>query len=87
VPLNITLDVPATRFVFVHFHIFKNGGTTIESVLRREFGEGFASLHGPSENSILTGEDLACFPRARPAGSAVSSHRLRYPLPVIPGVV
>src|ERR1700685_1569283 len=31
---NVTLDVPGTRFVIVHYHIFKNGGSPIEYVFR-----------------------------------------------------
>jgi hypothetical protein len=84
---NVTLDVPGTRFVIVHYHIFKNGGSTIESILRREFGDGFATLHGPDDNSILTGDHLAAFLREHCGISAVSSHHLRYPRPAIPGMV
>ncbi len=81
------LDVPATRFVFVHYHIFKNGGTTIESVLRREFGPGFAAVHGPSDGAVLDGKSLTRFLRRQPALSAVSSHHLRYPKPAARGCV
>jgi hypothetical protein len=82
-----TLDVPATRFVFVHYHIFKNGGTTIESILRREFGERFATVHGPAADSVLDGKRLTEFLRQNPCIGAVSSHHLRYPKPVTPGWV
>lgn len=84
---NFTLDVPGTRFVIVHYHIFKNGGSTIEAILQREFGDRFATLHGPDDNSILTGDDLAVFLRAHPGISAVSSHHLRYPWPAMPGTI
>jgi hypothetical protein len=82
-----TLEVPATRFVFVHYHIFKNGGTTIESILRREFGERFATVHGPAADSVLDGKRLTEFLRQSPCIGAVSSHHLRYPKPVTPGWV
>ena len=85
-PATFILEVPATRYVFVHYHIFKNGGTTIESILQREFGEGFATLHGPDSNSILNGGDLSRFLCEHPGISAVSSHHLRYPLPAVPGI-
>jgi hypothetical protein len=83
---NVTLDVPRTRFVVVHYHIFKNGGSTIESILRREFGTGFTMLHGPGPNSILSGDDLGAFLRDYEV-SAISSHHLRYPLPALPCTV
>jgi hypothetical protein len=81
------LDVPATRFVFVHYHIFKNGGTTIESILRREFGTGFATVHGPADGAVLDGKSLTRFLRRHATISAVSSHHLRYPKPVARGWV
>jgi len=82
-----TLDISRTRFIFVHYHIFKNGGTTIESILRREFGGGFTTVHGPAHDSVLNGKELTEFLRQRPNISAVSSHHLRYPKPVVPGWV
>jgi len=82
-----TLDVPATRFIFVHYHIFKNGGTTIESILRREFGAGFATVHGRADDSVLDGRSLIEFLRQQPGISAVSSHHFRYPKPAVPGWV
>ena len=75
------------RYVVVHYHIFKNGGTTIETILEREFGDGFATLHGPDADATLTGSDLAEFLQAYPNIAAVSSHHLRYPKPNIPHVV
>jgi hypothetical protein len=81
------LDVPATRFVFVHYHIFKNGGTTIESILQREFAAGFTTVHGPSDGAVLDGKSLTRFLRRNPTISAVSSHHLRYPKPAAPGWV
>jgi hypothetical protein len=82
-----TVDVPAVRFVVVHYHIFKNGGTTIESVLRREFGGGFATVHGPADGSVLDAKGLTTFLRGHPEVSAVSSHHLRYPKPEVRGWV
>jgi hypothetical protein len=70
------------RWVLLHCHIFKNAGSTIEYVFRRCFGERFATLHGPVEDSTVTGPALASFLDANPEIAAVSSHHLRYPLPV-----
>src|SRR5262249_7746941 len=70
-----------------HYHIFKNGGSTIEYALRRTFGKRFARLHGPDVNSTLNGQDVARFLLAHPEISAISSHHLKYPKPVMPGVI
>ena len=85
--IDHTLKVPAVRFIFVHYHIFKNGGTTIESILRREFGSGFATVHGPGAGSVLDAKGLTKFLRLHPGISAVSSHHLRYPKPQVRGWV
>jgi hypothetical protein len=65
--------------VLVHYHIFKNGGSTIDYVLEREFQSQFTTLHGPEPSSTLTKSDLHEFLVAHPSIRAVSSHHLRYP--------
>jgi len=75
------VPVAPTRYVLVHYHIFKNGGSTIESILEREFGEAFTTLHGPSSDCVLDGETLVHFLAGHPAVTAVSSHHLKYPKP------
>lgn len=71
------------RFVVVHYHIFKNAGTSVERVLEREFPGAFARLHGPLPDATLDADDLAAFLKDHPAVQAVTSHHLRYPLPVL----
>jgi hypothetical protein len=70
-------DTPAP--IVVHYHIFKNAGSTVEYVLRREFHEFFSTLEGPHPDSILTYPDLLRFMQSNPLLRAVSSHHLRYP--------
>lgn len=86
-PLDITVLTARPRFVVVHFHIFKNAGTTIEHILEREFPGSFARLHGPVPEATLDAEDLAAFLRDQPAVRAVTSHHLRYPLPAVRNTV
>src|SRR5438045_5465882 len=77
----------ANRFVLFHFHIFKNAGTTIEFALRRAFNDRFTLLDGQDANSVLSGSDAAAFLLGNPEIVAISSHHLKYPKPVVPGVV
>jgi Sulfotransferase family len=79
--------VSSARFVLLHYHIFKNAGSTIEYAMRRFFGKRFATLHGPGPNSILSGEDMAAFLTSHPEIAAISSHHVKYPKPVAPGVI
>ena len=69
------------RYVVVHYHIFKNGGTTLELILEREFSERFATLHGQGRDAVLDAGDLLEFLEQHPGITAVSSHHLRYPKP------
>jgi hypothetical protein len=78
---DITIAAPPIRYILVHYHIFKNGGTTIESILQREFPGAFATVHGPTAGATLDARQLASFLKDNQAVSAVSSHHLRYPKP------
>jgi hypothetical protein len=74
--------VAPTRCVILHYHTFKNGGSTIESVLEREFAARFATIHGSHPDDTLDSADLEEFLLRQPEIAAVSSHHLRYPKPV-----
>ena len=81
--LDATLTSTNPRFVIVHYHIFKNGGSTIEAILEREFGHRFATLHDTTASATLNSRHVASFLRRHPQISAISSHHLRYPKPAI----
>ena len=85
--MDFRVPVAATRFLIVHYHIFKNGGSTIASILEREFPNGFATVHGPEDVSVLDEASLADFVSRNAAIQAISSHHLRYPKPVLPNTV
>lgn len=75
------MSAPPARHVIVHFHMFKNGGRTIEAILQREFRARYATAHGSHVSSALDAVDIAAFLDAHPNAAALSSHHLRYPLP------
>jgi Sulfotransferase family len=75
------------RWVLLHYHIFKNAGSTIESVLQRSFGSRFATLDGPDAGSTLNPPEIISFLEAHPDLAAISSHQIRYPKPVAPQLV
>jgi len=68
------------RNVIVHFHIFKNGGTSFDHALKREFKKGFAEFDGKAANSVHLPEEIAAYLHANPQVRALSSHHLRFPL-------
>jgi len=81
--------VPAlsNRFVLIHYHIFKNAGSTIEYALERAFGNQFVTLHGPQPDSLLSAPDVTAFLSDHSEVVALSSHHLKYPKPDAPGFV
>jgi hypothetical protein len=76
------MPVEGARRVLVHYHIFKNGGSTIEYILHRAFPGRTATLHGRDPDAVLDAADLMKFLNQYPGVAAVSSHHLRYPKPV-----
>lgn len=76
--------MPSRRTVVVHYHIFKNAGTTLDSVLGRALGPAY-SFEQEDPDSSLHAEDLAALLNARPEIRYVTSHALRPPRPSIPG--
>jgi hypothetical protein len=69
------------RTVIVHYHIFKNAGSSVDRLLHMAFGTGWASLEGSSPTSLLRPHDLSTFVEERAGIVAVSSHLLRPPSP------
>jgi hypothetical protein len=85
--IDVKIMARKMRFVVVHYHIFKNAGTSVERILEREFPGGFARLHGPTADSTLDAEDLEVFLDENPTIQAVTSHHLRYPAPSLRNAV
>jgi hypothetical protein len=73
------------RFVILHYHIFKNAGSTAEDILDHSFGERFGTLDTSLDAGLIQTVDLIRYLEERPAIRAFSSHQIRYPLPEAPG--
>jgi hypothetical protein len=70
------------RQVILHYHIFKNAGTTVESILKNNFRARFARFDSDDHNSTLSNGALLEFLAVHPEIVAVTSHHLRPPKPV-----
>jgi len=84
---TLILPGPDLRFVVVHYHIMKNAGSTVVSILEREFGNGFYDIHRAAASDVIGPDDLAGFIAAHPDARAITSHHIRYPLPQVPSVI
>jgi hypothetical protein len=72
------------RFVLLHYHFFKNAGTTIEEILAHSFGH-FARLDNPDPDQPISNRTLLEFLERNPLIQAVSSHHIHYPVPEVKG--
>jgi len=72
------------RCVLLHYHFFKNAGTTIEEILAQSFGH-FARLDNPDPDQPLSNVQLLEFLERNPLLEAVSSHHIHYPVPRVKG--
>src|SRR5258708_954427 len=73
------------RFVILHYHIFKNAGSTIENILDEYFGERFCRVDTADHDACFSNGALLSHLHDYPHLSAVSSHQIRYPVPTAPG--
>jgi hypothetical protein len=74
------------RQVIVHYHIFKNAGSTFDSMLEKTFGKLWINHDKEHPAAHITSAELGAFLRSRPELLAVSSHHAVLPLPEVPGV-
>lgn len=70
------------RPVVIHYHLFKNAGTSVDSTLKANFGATWTSIE---REPILTPAALRQFLSQRPWVSVVSSHTAQLPPPRLPG--
>jgi len=82
--LGLKRKKAAKRNVLVHFHIFKNGGTTFDFALKREFRRKFAEFDGNRPRYSHLPNEIAAYLTANSHVEALSSHHLRFPLPEVP---
>ncbi len=80
------MNQPATRQIIVHYHIFKNAGSTVDHLLQNNFGKAWLAFDGQQAHSRIPPEELASFIQEHPEAKAISSHNAILPAPTIPGI-
>jgi len=68
------------RHVAIHYHLFKNAGSSIDKILENGFGANWISFD-PKPDRLLSAQDLIAVIDAHPAASAFSSHLIVPPAP------
>src|SRR5215472_14641285 len=77
-------SLESKRQILVHYHIFKNAGTSIDAMLRASFRSRWEKFDPDLPVSDPSGM-LAQFIAERPRVRAISSHTICPPLPAIEG--
>lgn len=66
------------RHILIHFHIFKNAGTSIDRSLQECFGNGWLPLDPEKNEEVFTLDDISEQIESRPNVAAISSHQVRF---------
>ena len=69
------------RHVIVHYHIYKNSGTSFERVLDESFGDAHERFDGPYPFFTIDQDQLDRIIRRKPGSVAFSSHQTMLPQP------
>lgn len=69
------------RRVLIHYHIFKNAGTSIDRSLSDFFGDSWTQLEGSNPHDVIDSKRLLRYLECNTNIKAVSSHLARPPLP------
>lgn len=70
------------RPVIVHFHLFKNAGTSVDRILKDNFGDRCGSVERENSKKLVA-DTLVKFIRDNPELKAVSSHTAVVSLPLL----
>jgi len=77
--------LPASRPVILHYHLFKCAGTSIEQVLKSQFGRRFATWDKSDPAAKISAIEMAAYIHEHPELVAISSHQAIPPLPIVAG--
>ena len=63
----------ADRSVIIHYHLFKNAGSSVDTILQHNFGDAWAEIEGPGRKK-LTRKMMREYILENPDKKAISSH-------------
>ncbi|CAN5381239.1 hypothetical protein BH20VER3_BH20VER3_15920 [soil metagenome] len=71
--------------LLIHYHIFKNAGTSFEWALQQVLGDRYRPLDSATPRGFVSKQDLSAFSYRHPEVCAISSHQAAPPPPSIRG--
>ena len=78
---NNTNESYQNKDIILHFHIFKNAGSTIEWILKKNYPKKTASIDGNKPGDTLSMDYVVKYLRKNPKIETLSSHQIRFPIP------
>ena len=69
------------RTIICHYHIYKNSGTSFDTLLTENFGDQHICFDGPFPFFLIDQEQLNKIIERRPNALAFSSHQIQLPVP------
>jgi len=69
------------RKIILHYHLFKNAGSSVDRLLRETYQEQWRNFDGPGPGHKLSAADIHSYITANPELKAVSSHQVVPPVP------
>ncbi len=69
------------RFVICHYHIYKNSGTSFDTLLSNNYGDNHITFDGPFPFFTIDQEQLARVIERKTEVVAFSSHQIQLPVP------
>ena len=70
------------RNIIIHYHIYKNAGVSLDSILRSNFGDACGGIEGPHPWDTIDSARVLRYAEDNPNLAAISSHQARLPAPV-----
>lgn len=74
------------RTVIVHYHLFKNAGTSVDNILRKSFPGRTGGLEGTDPWSAVSQETIGEYILSNHCILSVSTHQGSLPPPSLPGI-
>lgn len=83
--ITTTAGLNAVRVVLVHYHIFKNSGSSFDHAVQRNIGSRLFRFDAPPSAPSILQDELAEIIGNNADKTAFSSHTIRLPVPVVEG--
>ncbi len=71
----------STRHILLHYHLFKNAGTSIDRLLQESYGEQWKNYDKDKPGAKISGAEIQLYLEDNPALVALSSHQIVPPVP------